>query len=96
MAEAFGNIRGRDLITPMLCLPEHGGMVISMRDFLGREDRIGIPATTDADVGGLAEVSLDKESLKTNQVVILATGEDTKKKEGIRMFFASALLVSIA
>ena len=37
------NPRGRELIAPMLCLPEHGGMIISVRDWLGGEERMGCP-----------------------------------------------------
>ncbi|KMU72055.1 hypothetical protein CISG_00364 [Coccidioides immitis RMSCC 3703] len=37
------NPRARELVTPMLCLPEHGGMVISLRDWLGGEERMGCP-----------------------------------------------------
>ncbi|KAI8932747.1 hypothetical protein NX059_010237 [Plenodomus lindquistii] len=37
------NPRARDLIAPMLCLPEHGGMIISVRDWLGGEERMGCP-----------------------------------------------------
>ena len=35
------NARPREVIAPMLCLPEHGGMVISVRDWLGGEERMG-------------------------------------------------------
>ncbi|KPI42678.1 uncharacterized protein AB675_2226 [Cyphellophora attinorum] len=35
------NPRAREVVAPMLCLPEHGGMVISMRDWLGGEERMG-------------------------------------------------------
>jgi len=76
----LGNSKGRESIAPMLCLPEHGGMVISMRDDLGGEDRIGVSEKTDADVFGLAEVLLDKEALRTNEVVIVATGEEAKRR----------------
>ena len=37
------NQRARELVAPMLCLPEHGGMIISMRDWLGGEERMGCP-----------------------------------------------------
>lgn len=37
------NQRARELIAPMLCLPEHGGMIISVRDWLGGEERMGCP-----------------------------------------------------
>ena len=113
------NTRASELVAPMLCLPEHGGMVISMRDWLGGEERMGCPLKTeisedDAEpepkkdekpttaqngynslIGGsasqptnkksrteLSEVLLDKESLKTNEVVVVAIGEEARKRAG--------------
>lgn len=112
------NTRAREVVAPMLCLPEHGGMVIGMRDWLGGEDRMGCPLKIDgsdeegeeekkqektaipqngygsligggtakpADPKGSAELSealLDKESLKTNEVVVVAMGDEAKKKAG--------------
>lgn len=108
--------RSRDAVSPMLCLPEHGGMVISMRDWLGGEERMGVPLKLDlgSDVdsedekekeeekekpsgfgsllGGTTttteqkaktevnEVLLDREALKTNEVVVLAVGEEARKR----------------
>ena len=112
------NPRAREVVAPMLCLPEHGGMVISMRDWLGGEERMGCPLNTvlaanrDAPedkkeertntglngysslIGGsstqqrkepvdgneLGEVLLDREALKTNEVVVVASGEEAKKR----------------
>lgn len=110
------NPRARELVAPMLCLPEHGGMVISMRDWLGGEERMGCPlklSTSDEEnreekkdekpvvpqigygslIGGgtsqpsdqsgrteLSEVLLDKESLKTNEVVVVAIGDEARKR----------------
>ncbi|KAK5111452.1 hypothetical protein LTR62_004904 [Meristemomyces frigidus] len=114
------NGRARELVAPMLCLPEHGGMIISVRDWLGGEERMGCPLSItqqdDSDIdepespattgnggnyssllgGGanekkavhvakrrrteLSEVLLDKESLKTNEVVVLAMGEEARKR----------------
>ncbi len=111
------NPRAREVVAPMLCLPEHGGMVISMRDWLGGEERMGCPLKVlerdeeDDDnekkdvkpvipsngygslIGGgaaqpthetgrteLSEVLLDKESLKTNEVVVVAMGEEASKR----------------
>lgn len=109
------NPRARELVAPMLCLPEHGGMVIGMRDWLGGEERMGCPLKIDASnegdgkkdekltvppnaygslIGGggmsqptdrkgrteLSEVLLDKESLKTNEVVVVAMGEEARKR----------------
>jgi acyl-CoA synthetase (AMP-forming)/AMP-acid ligase II len=59
----------------MLCLPEHGGMVVVMRDWLGGEDHMmplwdGNPE--DIDRKELKELLLDKEALKTNDVVVIA------------------------
>ncbi|KAI0024571.1 acetyl-CoA synthetase-like protein [Xylariomycetidae sp. FL0641] len=116
------NPRARSVVAPMLCLPEHGGMVISVRDWLGGEERMGCPLKLELDgesgseadkeeeedkekekaapsngftslLGGgtttkqereasndLSEVLLDREALKTNEVVVVAIGEDAKKK----------------
>ncbi|KAK0389008.1 hypothetical protein NLU13_2585 [Sarocladium strictum] len=111
------NPRAREVVAPMLCLPEHGGMVISVRDWLGGEERMGVPLKLDMGteedsdesekeeekpapsngfgslLGGgttttteqrpkteLFEVLLDREALKTNEVVVLAVGEEARKK----------------
>lgn len=113
------NPRARELVAPMLCLPEHGGMVISMRDWLGGEERMGCPLKLDIGsdaesgdekpvgkplekekslgtgslIGGgntpkteqhvrteLSEVLLDREALKTNDVIVVAIGEEARKK----------------
>ncbi|KAK5951921.1 hypothetical protein OHC33_007214 [Knufia fluminis] len=112
------NPRAREVVAPMLCLPEHGGMVISMRDWLGGEERMGCSLIHDMDrdkfeeeekkedggntskpgfgsslIGGgsksskkekvvddLGEVLLDKEALKTNDVVVLAMGSEAREK----------------
>ena len=116
------NPRARELVAPMLCLPEYGGMVISMRDWLGGEERMGCPlqldTSTDTDaaegetnekesekekekpsngfgslIGGgtsapadervkteLGEVLLDREALKSNEVVVIAIGDEARKK----------------
>lgn len=110
------NPRARELVAPMLCLPEHGGMIISVRDWLGGEERLGCPLSIEAEdttaedelssptaangftslldgTGSekksrgpkrnrteLSEVLLDKESLKTNEVVVLAMGDDARRR----------------
>ncbi|KAK8082542.1 hypothetical protein PG996_001323 [Apiospora saccharicola] len=116
------NARAREVVAPMLCLPEHGGMVISTRDWLGGEERMGCPlklelsdesaSDTDRDeekekeeeksvpsngfgslLGGgttttkeqvakneLGEALLDREALKTNEVVVVAIGDEARKK----------------
>lgn len=116
------NPRAREVVAPMLCLPEHGGMVVSIRDWLGGEERLGVPLRLDegSDVdsddseddkelekptasngfgsllgGGtattkeqhakteLGEVILDREALKTNEVVVIAHGDEARKKTSI-------------
>ncbi|KAK4163463.1 hypothetical protein QBC43DRAFT_319651 [Cladorrhinum sp. PSN259] len=113
------NTRAREVVAPMLCLPEHGGMVISVRDWIGGEERMGCPLKLDLGSGEapeeeeekeeedkpepatgfstllgqvvtkkkeqhtsteLAEVLLDREALKTNEVVVLAIGEEARKR----------------
>lgn len=117
------NPRAREVVAPMLCLPEHGGMVIGVRDWLGGEERMGCPLKlefeADAEVqderdekdeekdkekpapsngfgsllgggttttkesdasNGIGEVLLDGEALKTNEVVVLAIGEEASKR----------------
>ncbi|EHY54763.1 hypothetical protein HRR83_004108 [Exophiala dermatitidis] len=112
------NPRAREIVAPMLCLPEHGGMIISMRDWLGGEERMGCSLTHEMDhdqqveekkedessaprtgfgsslIGGgsakpqskerstedLGEVLLDKEALKTNDIVVLAMGSEARAK----------------
>lgn len=118
------NPRAREVVAPMLCLPEHGGMVISIRDWLGGEERMGCPLKldmgTESDseddreedkgkekeekptassaftslLGGtaptteqrakteLSEVLLDREALKSNEVVVIAIGEEARRKAG--------------
>jgi len=109
------NPRAREVVAPMLCLPEHGGMVVSVRDWLGGEERMGCPLSRiDEDdeeekkrsievqqqngysslIGGgivtktdkrksrtrLSEVLLDKEALKTNEVLVVAMGDEVSKR----------------
>lgn len=130
----LGNTRAREVVAPMLCLPEHGGMVIAMRDWLGGEERMGCPLKLELPVadgasedgssdsedesekgkkkeksgetpvigtgyssllGGssiveptpkvvpeLGEVLLDKEALKTNEVQVVAMGNEARKRAG--------------
>lgn len=114
------NPRARDVVAPMLCLPEHGGMVVSVRDWLGGEERMGLSLRLERDpdsdssdgeredkgqdkaapsngfgslLGGgtkttteqrasteLGEVLLDREALKTNEVVVTAHGDEVAKR----------------
>ncbi|GAO13104.1 hypothetical protein UVI_02024630 [Ustilaginoidea virens] len=112
------NPRARQVVAPMLCLPEHGGMVISVRDWLGGQERMGVPLTLEREApsdsesgeedrtakpvpsngfgsllsGGttataekssnteMNEVLLNREALKTNEVVVMAYGNEVAKK----------------
>jgi acyl-CoA synthetase (AMP-forming)/AMP-acid ligase II len=115
----LGNTRAREVVAPMLCLPEHGGMVISMRDWVGGEERMGCPLSLPEEVGEtedgdespidpkqnilgngyssllsgsvisenkekkppeIMEVLLDREALKTNDVVVVAMREEVEKR----------------
>ncbi|KAL4787506.1 hypothetical protein BJX76DRAFT_318762 [Aspergillus varians] len=70
------NPRARDIVAPMLCLPEHGGMVISVRDWLGGEERMGCPLTHEMD------------PIENQEVKKEATNSDKAEKSG----FGSSLL----
>jgi len=71
----LGNQRAREIVAPMLCLPEHGGMVVVMRDWLGGEEHM-MPNwdcnADEVDRKEWKELLLDKEALKTNDVVVVA------------------------
>ncbi|PSN74295.1 acetyl-CoA synthetase-like protein [Corynespora cassiicola Philippines] len=71
------NPRARELIAPILCLPEHGGMIISIRDWLGGEERMGCPLSQE-------EEESEDEDKKTEDPTIngytsLIGGGTTKK-----------------
>ncbi|KAA8893051.1 hypothetical protein FN846DRAFT_788476 [Sphaerosporella brunnea] len=116
----LGNHRAREVVAPMLCLPEHGGMVISIRDWVGGEERMGCPLSQPEDekeepengdespidpkqsilgngysslLSGpvisenkekkppeVMEVLLDREALKTNDIVVVAMGAEVEKR----------------
>ncbi|KAK9260896.1 hypothetical protein V1519DRAFT_447249 [Lipomyces tetrasporus] len=75
----LGNKMSGDVIAPMLTLSEHGGMVISMRDWLGGQESLGCrllePFADEESMGpsDLSELLLDKKALSTNNVRILST-----------------------
>ncbi|QPG73002.1 hypothetical protein FOA43_000306 [Brettanomyces nanus] len=82
----LGHPNPRKIIAPMLSLSEHGGAIISIRDWIGHEDHLGCvfqkPMTdeviaNDENEDGtmteqLSEVLIDKESLTTNTVKIVS------------------------
>jgi acyl-CoA synthetase (AMP-forming)/AMP-acid ligase II len=112
------NTRSKEIVAPMLCLPEHGGMLIGVRDWLGGEERMGCPLKLDLGSDStpedekekeeekptppngfstllgqstttakeerakmeLSEVLLDREALKTNEVLVVAIGDEVGKR----------------
>lgn len=66
----LGCQNARNAIIPMLTLSEYGGMVISMRDWLGRTENLGI-GLSGKESDDLSSVVLDKGALAQNQVRIL-------------------------
>lgn len=86
------NPRPRDVVAPMLCLPEHGGMIISVRDWLDGDKSPQVlepssPASSDDEKSFVkppeqetTDILLDKEALKTNEVVVLASGDEVNKR----------------
>ncbi|ODQ64929.1 acetyl-CoA synthetase-like protein [Nadsonia fulvescens var. elongata DSM 6958] len=78
----LGNKNSREVIAPLLTLSEHGGMVISMRDWLGGQERLGseVSLGNDGNYDGdddcsdpfkISTVVLNKESLSTNDIDII-------------------------
>ncbi|KAL1954802.1 hypothetical protein VTO42DRAFT_706 [Malbranchea cinnamomea] len=72
------NPRAREIVAPMLCLPEHGGMVISVRDWLGGEDRMGCRLT--------------HELRRTESKEEEEEGKKEEKKETTEEAFGSSLI----
>ncbi|RLV96660.1 hypothetical protein JA1_000222 [Spathaspora sp. JA1] len=61
-------------IIPMLTLSDYGGMVISLRDWIGGKDRLGIASgEPNDDDNNLSSVLIDKESLSRNIINIVET-----------------------
>lgn len=79
----LGNQQARRVLAPMLCLPEHGGMVISMKDWLEGEERIVTSGVQlEDEQTDISEVLLDQEALKSNEVVVVATGAEVSRRAG--------------
>ncbi|KAK6457768.1 uncharacterized protein RJT20DRAFT_149319 [Scheffersomyces xylosifermentans] len=63
-------------IIPMLTLSEYGGMVISLRDWIGGKDKLGLPETSEEDESSSSDLSavlIDKEALSRNLVQVIDT-----------------------
>ncbi|CDR43925.1 CYFA0S13e00650g1_1 [Cyberlindnera fabianii] len=70
-----------NVVSPLLTLSEFGGMVISMRDWIGQEHKLNTPINTaltdDLDIvpeseSQVSEVLIDKQSLTTNTVKVIS------------------------
>lgn len=79
------NPRARELVAPMLCLQEHGGMVISVRDWLGGEERMGFPLNleknSDSESTVMDKPEKDKEKSFSDGFASLIGGGTTEPTE---------------
>lgn len=66
----LGCQHSRNAIIPMLTLSEYGGMVISMRDWLGKTENLGIEIG-DTPSAELSSVIIDKYALSQNRVRVI-------------------------
>ncbi|KAG5519627.1 hypothetical protein PMAC_001782 [Pneumocystis sp. 'macacae'] len=87
----LGNSAGREIISPILCLPEHGGMVISIRDWLGRQEQMFLDSSNSFNIptkNELTQVLLDKEALKINKISLIteeiSLNEDLENSNTVR------------
>ncbi|KAF9902805.1 hypothetical protein EC991_004540 [Linnemannia zychae] len=81
-----GVISAEQVVVPVLSLPEHGGFVLSMRDYLPFPCRQQQQLIQEGQQHHLLQDSsasetrcyylLDREALKTNWIEVLATGQD--------------------
>lgn len=68
----LGCHQSRNAIIPMLTLSEYGGMVISMRDWLGGYDNLDL-ALNGKPTDDLSSVIIDKDELSRNKVRVIQT-----------------------
>lgn len=69
-----------NIVAPLLTLSEFGGMVISMRDWIGEEHKLNTQMITPSfeddefskNISSLSEVLIDKKSLTTNTVKVIS------------------------
>lgn len=76
----LGNQRAKDVVAPMLTLSEHGGMVVSMRDWLEGQEKMGCELNreyedehTATEAFDLSEIVLDKSSLTANKLTVVTS-----------------------
>ncbi|KAF7730847.1 hypothetical protein EC973_001365 [Apophysomyces ossiformis] len=88
----FGNVDNPlKVVCPVLSLPEHGGSILSFRDFLGpvhlveHQEAIEHPSPTQRRIvatGGshdIWECVLDAQAVKRNKVVVVAAGNEVQR-----------------
>lgn len=75
------NPRARELIAPMLCLPEHGGMIISVRDWLGGEERMGCPLSIAPEESDGEDEAEDKGAAANGYSSLIGGGTTNNTKE---------------
>lgn len=84
------------VVCPMASLPEHGGMILSIRDYLGPAKLEEVVAndkpekdgqnmsirwiTADGSSRDYWECLLDREAFKDNRILVLATGADVQEQ----------------
>ncbi|ODV77342.1 acetyl-CoA synthetase-like protein [Suhomyces tanzawaensis NRRL Y-17324] len=70
----LGCQHSENAIIPMLTLSEYGGMVISLRDWIGGKDKLGIDLSPkEEESNDLSAVLIDKEALSRNIVKVVDT-----------------------
>ena len=92
------NPRAREVVAPMLCLPEHGGMVISVRDWVGGEERLGVPlklkmgSDSESDHDDKEKEEKEKGKEKTGFVSLLGGGATANTEKGAKNELGEVLL----
>lgn len=66
----LGCQQARNVIIPLLTLSEYGGMVISMRDWIGKPENMGIEITGQP-TDDISSVMIDKDALTQNFVRVI-------------------------
>lgn len=86
------NPRGREAIAPILALPEHGGMIISMRDWLGGEERMGFPLMNEEETPEEKEEPQDT-SAQNGYTSLIGGGPKRKSQKQARRKDVSVVLL---
>ncbi|ODV90605.1 hypothetical protein CANCADRAFT_57077 [Tortispora caseinolytica NRRL Y-17796] len=85
----LGHSQPRNVPAPMLSLSENGGMFISVRDWIGKQEILGCPvdsATAEdesAQASDLSELLLQRSALLTNTIKILSDCPQTMYEDSV-------------